>query len=200
MVAQNRYIAASVQPTPVAVASGATGDLWQDAIAGCDQTTVYACGTAGGVTADLTVNLGKNNGDTVNATQALINGATGGADTIVTTTYPFQIRAGLGNPLVTSGVVNDDYVITASNSIATIPLMDSRLPLPPANDDTDCDRCRILADLHSTGPDLTNNGYDSRHRSERFRLVALPAILPLRSPVLHPCLFASSAIPNNNAT
>ncbi|HEY4902113.1 MAG TPA: pilus assembly protein TadG-related protein [Candidatus Sulfotelmatobacter sp.] len=128
-IAQNNYIAASVQPTPVAVASGATGDLWQDAIAGCDQTTVYACGTAGGATADLTVNLGKNNGDTYNATQTLISSG----DTIVPTTYPFQIRAGFSNPLVTAGIVNDDDVISSSNSIATIPLIDSRLLLPPAS-------------------------------------------------------------------
>jgi hypothetical protein len=129
---QNQYVAASVQGTPVAVASGATtGDSWQQAIAGCDQTTVYACGTVGGATADLTTNLGAPpNNDTYNATEALTNASGGGADSIVTTAYPFQIRAGLGNPLVSNGIVNDDDVITSSNSIVTIPLIDNTLPFP----------------------------------------------------------------------
>jgi hypothetical protein len=129
---QNQYVAASVQGTPVAVASGATtGDSWQQAIAGCDQTTVYACGTVGGATADLTTNLGAPpNNDTYTATEALTNAASGGADSIVTTAYPFQIRAGLGNPLVSNGIVNDDDVITSSNSIVTIPLIDNTLPFP----------------------------------------------------------------------
>jgi len=121
----NRYIAASVQGLPVAVASGATGDAWQEAIGGCDQTTVYACGTVGGATADLTVNLGATNGDTYIAGQALTNSG----DTINTGVYPYQIRAGFANPLVSSGVVNDDDVITSSNSIVTIPLMDSAVNL-----------------------------------------------------------------------
>jgi Flp pilus assembly protein TadG len=129
VVTKGQYIASSVQGTPVAVASGATGDQWQEAIAGCDQTTVYACGSIGGTTADLTVNLGANGGATFEATQILINAD----DTIVPTTYPFQIRAGFGNRLVSSGIVNDDDVITSSNSIVTIPLMDDRLPLPKVN-------------------------------------------------------------------
>jgi hypothetical protein len=117
----NQYIAASVQGTPVAVMSGATGDVWQEAIGGCDQTTVYACGTVGGATADLTINLGATNGDTYIAGQALTNSG----DTLNTGTYPYQIRAGFANPLVSSGMVNDDDVITSSNSIVTLPLVDS---------------------------------------------------------------------------
>lgn len=129
-IMQDQYIPANVQGAPVAVASGATGDPWQQAIGGCDQTTVYACGTAGGAQAYLLANLGTS-GDTYDATQALINGS--GNDSIVPTTYPFQIRAGFTNPLVSSGIVNDDDVITSSNSVVTIPLMDNTLRMPPAN-------------------------------------------------------------------
>lgn len=40
-----------------------------------------------------------------------------------TTQFPFQIQAGLGNPVVTSGV------ITSSNSIVTVPIYDGA-PFP----------------------------------------------------------------------
>ncbi len=129
MVNKNQYLAASVQGTPVAVNSGATGDAWQQAIGGCDQTTVYACGTGGGASAELNANLGTANGDSYTATEALINAA-GGSDSINPGLYPFQIRAGAGNPLVTNGIVNDDDVITTSNSIVTVPLMDSTIAVP----------------------------------------------------------------------
>jgi hypothetical protein len=134
-ILQSQYVAASVQGTPVAIISGATtGDPWQQAIGGCDQTTVYACGTAGGATADLNVNLasGGTNSDTYIATEALTNDSSGGADSIVTTAYPFQIRAGMGNPLFLNGVVNDGDAITTSNSVVTVPLIDNTLPFPPA--------------------------------------------------------------------
>ncbi len=42
------YVPALVQGTPVAVPSCATADNFQEAIAGCDQTTVYTCGTPAG--------------------------------------------------------------------------------------------------------------------------------------------------------
>jgi hypothetical protein len=134
-VPEDRYIAASVQGTPVAVVSVARGDVWKEAIAGCDQTTVYACGTVGGATADLSVNLGGVGGDTVTATQALIHSSAGGEDALIVTSYPFQIEAGLANPLVSKGIVNDNDVITSSDSIATIPLMENlpvaKLAQPP---------------------------------------------------------------------
>jgi hypothetical protein len=134
-VGQGQYIAASVQGTPVAINAGATGDIWQEAIGGCDQTTVYACGTVGGATADLTVNLGTGpSGDTFTAAEALTN-AGAGADQLITTSYPFQIEAGMGNPLVVNGLVNDDDVITSSNSVVTVPLMDytmvAKMAQPP---------------------------------------------------------------------
>jgi hypothetical protein len=124
-----QYVAASVQGTPVAIASGATGDIWQEAIGGCDQTTVYACGTVGGGTADLTVDLGLGGGDTETATQALTH-LPGGEDQIFTTSYPFQIQAGSGNPLVADAIIPPDYAITSSNSIVTIPLADSNTFIP----------------------------------------------------------------------
>jgi hypothetical protein len=48
----------------------------------------------------------------------------GGADTLVASAFPFQIKAGAGNPLAQLGIVNGGDTITTSNSIATIPIYD----------------------------------------------------------------------------
>jgi hypothetical protein len=125
------YVPASVQNASSAVPTcnaegGWTGTDYQQAIAGCDQTTVYACGTpapAGG-----TVNLTENpvspsalTGDTATGVACLTN-STVGPDVLTPATYPFQITAGAGNPLSAQGVTG---FITTSNSIATIPIYDS---------------------------------------------------------------------------
>ncbi|HEY6764105.1 MAG TPA: pilus assembly protein TadG-related protein [Candidatus Sulfotelmatobacter sp.] len=130
-----KYIPASIQkiPAPVSIPNCATSDPYQEAIAGCDQNTVYSCGAANGITAnaDLTFNPGSNTGgnaDTSTATQCLINQGAG-ADQINTAVYPFEIEAGGGNPLIKAGLPGGD-VITASNNIVTIPIMDN-LQLPP---------------------------------------------------------------------
>jgi hypothetical protein len=39
-------------------------------------------------------------------------------------TYPFEIQAGFGNPLVQAGVVNNNYIVTSSNNIVTLPIAD----------------------------------------------------------------------------
>jgi hypothetical protein len=135
-----QYIPALVSGTPGAVSAGASCSItntYQSAIAGCDQSTVYACGTPNGAQYDLTenpVNPTAATGDTATAVACLINSGTGGQDTLVTGTYPFKIEAGFNNPLVQQGVVNDNDVITASSSIVSIPIYDStagvRLPPP----------------------------------------------------------------------
>ena len=116
----------------VAVPSGATGSSFQEASGGCDTRVVYACGTANGALGDLTINPGGSGGDTAVAVESLINYAGGGNDDIDTGVYPFQIQAGSGNPLVTNGVpgVADGTIISASNSIVTVPIFDSTNPLP----------------------------------------------------------------------
>lgn len=112
------YVPALIVGTAGAVPACATGSPYQEAIAGCDQSTVYACGiSGGGAQADLSFNPGKANGDTATATQCLIHQAAG-QDVLDSTVFPFQIHAGLGNPVVSSGV------ITSSTSIATVPIYD----------------------------------------------------------------------------
>lgn len=119
--------------TPIAIPSCSTTDTYQEAIGGCDQTTVYACGVANGTTADLTQNPGPSgsggnaggNGDTPAATQCLINQSTG-QDSLApgggTPTFPFQILAGAGNSLVAARLLSANNFITTSSSIVTIPI------------------------------------------------------------------------------
>jgi hypothetical protein len=133
-----QYIPALISATPpAAVPSGCSlTPGYQSAIAGCDQSTVYACGTPNGAQYDLTENPvypSAASGDTATAVACLINSGTGGEDKLAGG-YPFEIEAGFSNPLVQQGIVNDDDVITTSNSIVTIPIYDSTIPptlLPP---------------------------------------------------------------------
>ncbi len=130
------YVPAEIMGTPGAVPSCANSDLYQEAIGGCDQSTVYACGVpaASSPTAvDLAdYNPGGPTGDTSTAVQCLIHGSSPGTgqDTLAggatTPTFPFQIQAGTGNALVKATLspvgVSAGNVITSSNSIVTIPI------------------------------------------------------------------------------
>ncbi|MFY9979588.1 MAG: pilus assembly protein TadG-related protein [Candidatus Sulfotelmatobacter sp.] len=146
-----QYVPATVTGTPIAVASNAScsslnaGSTYQLAIAGCDQSTVYACGTPNAVTPNL---LGENpvypnaaSGDTATAVQCLINSTVtpDGPDILAgpptAPTYPFAIQAGNGNPLVQAGVASYNDIVTTSNNIVTLPIYDSNpsIPLTPAS-------------------------------------------------------------------
>jgi Flp pilus assembly protein TadG len=131
------YIPALVLGTPSAVpktsacsVTGYTATGYQAAIAGCDQTTVYTCGTpssSGSATlSDLTLNPGGVTGDSSIATQCLINypnqdSLAGGTPP----TFPFQILAGPGSPLLqATPPVSAGDIVTTSNSIVTIPVAD----------------------------------------------------------------------------
>jgi Flp pilus assembly protein TadG len=136
------YIPAAILGTPGAVPSCASSDLYQQAIGGCDQTTPYACGVLGGTSIDLAdYNPGGATGDTSTATQCLIHqsGTSGGEDTLVpgtTPPFPFQIQAGAANPLVTAALspgVSAGNTITASDSIATIPIAQFSVPVTNPN-------------------------------------------------------------------
>jgi Putative Flp pilus-assembly TadE/G-like len=128
------YLPALVQGTPTAVPSCATADTFQEAIAGCDQTTVYTCGTPAGsgtTQVDLTenpVNPRTSSGDTGTAVQCLTHataeGLGNGQDQLNTGSFPFQIQAGSDNPLVKDGLVAGNGIVTTSSSIATIPIYD----------------------------------------------------------------------------
>lgn len=134
------YVPALVSGNPSAAPSCATGNTFQEAIGGCDESTVYTCGTPSGTTgatqADLNenpVNPSGDGGDSPTAAQCLINQSSGN-DSLDTTAFPFQIKAGSGSPLVQSGVVGSNNVITTSNSIVTVPIFDSAgTPFPRGN-------------------------------------------------------------------
>jgi Flp pilus assembly protein TadG len=131
------YVPALVGGSATAVPSCATGSDFQEAIGGCDQSTVYACGiVGGGAQADLTFNPGKQNGDTATATECLIHQAAAGdfsqQDSLDTTSpnFPFVIHPGANNPLITSGVLTFSDRITSSNSIVAIPIYDDTQGTP----------------------------------------------------------------------
>jgi Flp pilus assembly protein TadG len=128
------YLPALVQGTPTAVPSCATDDTFQEAIAGCDQTTAYTCGVPAGsgtTQVDLTenpVNPHSSSGDTGTAVQCLTHataeGVGNGQDQLDTGSFPFQIKAGSDNPLVQDGLVSTNGIVTTSSSIATLPIYD----------------------------------------------------------------------------
>lgn len=114
--------------TPVAVPSWATGmDLYQQAIAGCDQSTVYQCG----VQSTVELGGGRPNLDYATADAVLplireadLNMLNDGQDSINNTAYPFQILAGTANPL--PGLAgNPGSAITSSISIVSLPIYDA---------------------------------------------------------------------------
>jgi Flp pilus assembly protein TadG len=126
--------------TPVALPSCASsGSPYEQAVAGCDQSTVYQCGVQSSSSSNPNlVNLSENPGagtnDTLNGVQCLINqGNTGfgqpnGQDYLNSTgnqngapsAYPFQILSGSSNPI---GVANNTP-ITSSPSIVSLPIYD----------------------------------------------------------------------------
>ncbi len=127
---------------PRAVASGS---LYEQAIAGCDQTTVYYCGVSSGSPigngpnmVDLSENPWATN-DTTDGVMALLHegnanpnlgGQPTGQDTLnpypAPTAYPFQILAGSSNPL--PGLANLTP-ITTSTSIVSVPIYDPANPI-----------------------------------------------------------------------
>ena len=125
-----QYVPGQLPASFTAVPSCAGSDF-QEAVAGCDQTTQYQCGTNG----EGTVDLGQDNvkSDSVLGGRCLIratgNGPGLGQDSLDPSSYPYKIRAGSANPLgVSSG-----SVITSSNSIVSFPVYDSAPPAPPIN-------------------------------------------------------------------
>jgi hypothetical protein len=122
------YIPAYVNTNSSAVTACSSASVFQQAIGGCDQTTVYACGVSLATEADMTINPGSGtggSGDTSTAAQCLIHQSSG-QDSLAggaTPSFPFQIQAGSGNPLVTAGLgVNTNDIITSSSSIVTLPI------------------------------------------------------------------------------
>jgi Flp pilus assembly protein TadG len=137
------YVPGQVSSASIAIAanskisacSEATRSDYTKAIAGCDQTTVYACGVSGAVnTVDLTEDPGPPRNDSVNAAECLINangnGSDVGQDSLAPDnppapyTYPFQILAGTSSALLATGIASGSQ-ITSRPSIVSLPIYDS---------------------------------------------------------------------------
>jgi hypothetical protein len=125
---------------PVAVPSCASaGSLYERAIAGCDQSTVYQCGVQNGNTIDMSVNPGPGTDDTMNAVDCLTNegdpteSQPDGQDTLnpyaAPSAFPFQILAGSSNPLVAQGLTAGTP-ISSSTSIVSLPIIDNTTTVP----------------------------------------------------------------------
>jgi Flp pilus assembly protein TadG len=118
------YLPGEVLGAPKAAPSSCSAGSYQQAIAGCDQTTPYQCGVQAaslGPSANM-VDLAENpvmTGDTATAAGCL----TKNGDTLSTSVYPYQITAGGSNPVASGSV------ITSSNSIVSFPIYDDNQAL-----------------------------------------------------------------------
>jgi Tfp pilus assembly major pilin PilA len=134
------YIPGQVLSPSVAIAANtkidgcleATHNDYSKAVAGCDQTTLYACGVSGGNTVELTEDPGPPRNDSVNGAACLINaGGNGlGQGQDVLASYPFQIEAGSNSALVAAGISSGSQ-ITSSPSIVSLPIYDNRVTINP---------------------------------------------------------------------
>lgn len=140
------YLPGQATNSSVAVPSAATaGNLFEQAIAGCDQTTVYQCGVPySSANPQNNVDLAENpihpigSGDVANGFSALIHEGPPPSTTPNGQDYfntpgqfqstPFQILAGTGNPLVNGTSFPSGSPVSASTSIVTIPIYDSTNP------------------------------------------------------------------------
>jgi Flp pilus assembly protein TadG len=137
-----QYVPGEAPGTSVAIAanSAITGcsqvqnATYWNAVAGCDQSTIYACGSSLANNVDLADNPGLPGNDSVNAVQCLINESAStvgnGQDYLAPGpatgpyTYPFQILVGDNSALVSAGVLSKSQ-ITSSPSIVSLPIYDS---------------------------------------------------------------------------
>lgn len=137
-----QYVPGEAPGTSVAIAANAAisgcsqvqNATYWNAVAGCDQSTTYACGSSLANNVDLVDNPGLPGNDSANAVQCLINesasGVGNGQDYLAPGpgtgpyTYPFQILAGGNSALISTGVAGGSQ-ITSSPSIVTLPIYDS---------------------------------------------------------------------------
>jgi Flp pilus assembly protein TadG len=124
-------------PSDGSAACSAVSGNYAQAIAGCDQSTQYQCGVQIANTVDLSENPVTT--DTTSGVECLIRqtspytsgSSPTGQDTLapfsLPPTYPFQIQAGSGNPLIhaSPNAVPGNGLITGSNNIVSLPIYDS---------------------------------------------------------------------------
>ena len=142
------YVPGQVSSSSIAVAanskigacSEATRNDYTKAVAGCDQSTIYACGVSGANTVDLSEDPGPFRNDSVNAAACLINASANGPDQgqdvlapdnpPAPYTYPFQINAGTNSALLATGITSGSQ-ITNSPSIVSLPIYDNTVAIKP---------------------------------------------------------------------
>lgn len=130
------YLPGQTSNSSVAVPSGVSG-TYEDAIAGCDQTTVYQCGvSASSANPQNMVDLGQYPAnDTTDGLMALIHegnanpngGQPTGQDYMNSSSpylgspplYPFAMFSGSSNPL------GSGLSVTSSNSVISVPIFDN---------------------------------------------------------------------------
>jgi hypothetical protein len=122
--AVNASVAVAANSSDACDAVSAAVSQYPRAIAGCDKTTVYACGGPAQAVVDLSENPSGAAGDTANGAKCLINQA-GVQDALNAGGFPFRIQARGGNPLVATGAVTNGDEITSSNSIVSLPIYDT---------------------------------------------------------------------------
>jgi len=127
------YLPGEPPATSVAVPSLAVGRLYEQAVAGCDQTTVYHCGVNRTATAtpnrvDMAENPSQGSNDTMHGVMYLIHEADdtdpspSGQDTIDSTVLPFKISPGTSNALFPGAPAGSS--MTVSPSIVSFPIYD----------------------------------------------------------------------------
>lgn len=129
-----QYLPGEISGPAVAVPSSCTtGRPYEQAIDGCDQSTVYQCGVHQSVSAnpnrvDLNENPGAGPDDTMNGVKCLIHQADendaspSGQDVLDMTAFPFKISSGSSNPLLGGPTPQN---ISNSSSIVSLPIYDS---------------------------------------------------------------------------
>jgi hypothetical protein len=128
-------------PPPSASSVACTGcagfNPYQLSIAGCVQTPISCSGIVNVYTTNTDPNL---DAEAAAAVDALTNSTTNRGDKVDTAvaspptgTEPFQFLAGGEDPAVLSGAMAADTDIMVSDSLVTVPVIDSTTIWPPAN-------------------------------------------------------------------
>jgi hypothetical protein len=130
-----------LRPAVAVPSASSGGSNYEQAIAGCDQSTIYQCGVQSSSGTPNIIDLSENpaHSDTTDGVLALIHqadagtmGSATGQDTLnpfgAPSAFPFQILAGTANPLSGLGVTAGNP-ITNSNSIVSLPIYDQSTPI-----------------------------------------------------------------------
>jgi Flp pilus assembly protein TadG len=136
------YLPNQLGTTVVAIPACSQSDPYEEAIEGCDSPNNYQCGVTNANTLDLTRNPSTppNTNPTTTGVQCLIHQtdvanvtSSSGQDTLspfaAPGAFPIQMLGGSNNPLVllNNGLLNNP--ISSSNSIVSLPIYDSSVPL-----------------------------------------------------------------------